>query len=452
MHGDGGNTGSTDFAGPKGRPFAKALNQSLGIMLWGSGGTLTSAFLDPETGKLAIGAFDPETLQLVGSWTPSTNQSLTVAYMNVVPKSGGDQIIVGTSQGRILIIRRTDCTDGASFHLTRQIDVSNELGPGESLFNNMIDTYGNIWFTSGAFLGPANTTTVGYATPNDTIHKTSIDNQVVENGMSLSGDTVFVLTGPPATSNHREDGILSAYTLRNSTTGGPRLLWQSSYNAGSGVKLGGFARGSGTTPSLLGHDFIATTDNDDGQLHLIITHQGKARQSRPQTACKVPIFAPGFGAADIRPTAYFDGQSYKVAILNTYNSTSFGSRGSPDFEVNGNWNNKGGMPGGIATVEVSKDGNRCEVVWTSNLTVTMVPILSTASGLFYSYVQDPNLASEGKYVWYVVAVDWQSGKEVWKVKAGAGGIFNDNLIASSIGPNGAFYQPVLDGIVMVKDT
>ncbi|KAH0423223.1 hypothetical protein CcaCcLH18_12362 [Colletotrichum camelliae] len=191
------------------------------------------------------------------------------------------------------------------------------------------------------------------------------------------------------------------------------------------------------------------------QLHMIITHQGKSLQSRLETACKVPIFTSGIGAADIRPTAYFDGQSDKVAILNTYNSTSFGSRGSPGFEVNVDWNNKGGMPGEIATVEVSKDGNKCEVVWTSYLIVTMVPVLSTASGLFCSYVQDPDLANEGKYVWYVVALDMASRKGGVEGQSGSGWYLQrqvDNLIASSIGPSGAFYQAVLGGIVMIKDT
>ncbi|KAF6807032.1 hypothetical protein CSOJ01_08455 [Colletotrichum sojae] len=77
----------------------------------------------------------------------------------------------------------------------------------------------------------------------------------------------------------------------------------------------------------------------------------------------------------------------------------------------------------------------------------MAPILSTSSGLFYTYIQEPELASQGVYVWYAVAPDWRSGKEIWRLKAGAGGVFNDNALAASIGPDRTFYQPVIGGTV-----
>ncbi|KAG7040285.1 hypothetical protein JMJ77_0010556, partial [Colletotrichum scovillei] len=434
MHNDGGNTGSTDFIGPRGqRNLAIALNQPLSIMLWGSGGTLTYVFSDSNSGKLVVGSFDPETLEILGSWKPSGAQALNGAYMSLIPGEKGGQIIVGTSQGNILVLERNHCKAAPSFELVRHITIAKELGPGESLFNNMIDIHGNIWFTIGAFLGTTNSTTVGYVTPRGDIFKTPILNQVVENGISVNRETIFVLTGPPTARQTKEDGLLSAYTASSngiSTT--PELLWQLSYNAGSEVKPGGFARGSETTPSLLGDDFIAITDNDDDQLHLMITRQ---KQFSTLQVCKVPIFAPGAGAADIRPTVHFDGVSYKVAILNTYNATAVTSLLSPSFEINGDWNNKVGMPGGIATVEVSPDGSDCQIVWMSDLRVTMEPLLATS----------------GTYVWYLVALDWRSGEEVYRIKARASGVFNDNFVASSIGPNGGFYQPVIRGVFIVKD-
>lgn len=167
----------------------------------------------------------------------------------------------------------------------------------------------------------------------------------------------------------------------NGISATPELLWRLPYNAGSQVKPGGFARGSRTTPSLLGDDFIAIAHNDDDQLHLIITCQ--MNQSSTLQVCKVPIFAPGAGAADIRSIVHFDGVSYKFAILNTYNTTDVISPLFPSSEINGDWNDKVGMPG----VGVSQDGSDCQVVWASDLRVTMVPILSTGSGLSYPYVQ-----------------------------------------------------------------
>lgn len=71
--------------------------------------------------------------------------------------------------------------------------------------------------------------------------------------------------------------------------------------------------------------------------------------------------------------------------------------------------------------------------------------------MFYCYVQEPLLATSGTYVWYLVALDWRSGEEVYRIKARASGVFNDNFVASSIGPNGGFYQPVIRGVFIVKD-
>ncbi|MFI1213509.1 hypothetical protein ACH4UV_38745 [Streptomyces sp. NPDC020802] len=80
-----------------------------------------------------------------------------------------------------------------------------------------------------------------------------------------------------------------------------------------------------------------------------------------------------------------------------------------------------------------------------------IPVLSTETGLVYGYGQDPELAADGTYVWYAQAMDFRTGKTVWKKRVGAGGNFNDRWLVGTLGPDGTFYQAVHDGVVAVKD-
>ena len=72
--------------------------------------------------------------------------------------------------------------------------------------------------------------------------------------------------------------------------------------------------------------------------------------------------------------------------------------------------------------------------------MTSVPVLSLKTGLVYGYTQDEDSAKSGNWVWYIVAIDWASGDEVWRVRTGAGGLWNDGYLPGAIGPDATFYQ------------
>lgn len=457
MHGDGGNTGSTDFPGPLGVNItATGIKQSLGVILWGTDNALSGAYISTNPPGLAVGAFDANDLRILGSWMPPTNHTLNGAYMALIMQDGRDIVLASSLQGSIFLLERQNCRSGVQFELVRQIDLGSHLGPDETLLTTMADINHNVWFTTGTILGagtsgPQNSTTLGYIEPGGKIFTRHLVGQVVENGVALSGDTLYVVTGPPGTSNKPAEGSLAAFTAIKGRGRGVRELWKLAYNAGSAMKPGGFARGSGSTPALLGDDFVVITDNDDSQLHLVVARQKPRLNHRRNRVCRVPIFSRNAGANDIRPTVHFDGQSYSIVVLNTYNGPLLFSGREPGFNINGAFNNMSGMPGGVVRVDVSLDGSKCRVRWTSDLTMKAVPILSTATGLLYGYVQDRELASQGKYVWYTVALDWQTGEEIWRVKVGGGGVFNDNFRAASLGPDGRFYQGVFGGTAIVKD-
>ncbi|GGN19769.1 hypothetical protein [Streptomyces fuscichromogenes] len=81
-----------------------------------------------------------------------------------------------------------------------------------------------------------------------------------------------------------------------------------------------------------------------------------------------------------------------------------------------------------------------------------VPVLSASTGLIYGSAQDPGLAAGGTYVWYTEAIDFGTGKTVWKKRVGAGGSYNDVGMILSLGPDGTLYDSVRDGVVAVKDS
>ena len=52
-------------------------------------------------------------------------------------------------------------------------------------------------------------------------------------------------------------------------TGAPVVRWSQDYDRGSRQKPGQLSQGSGTTPTLIGPDLVAITDNADPRMHVI---------------------------------------------------------------------------------------------------------------------------------------------------------------------------------------
>jgi hypothetical protein len=89
-------------------------------------------------------------------------------------------------------------------------------------------------------------------------------------------------------------------------------------------------------------------------------------------------------------------------------------------------------------------------VWT-NRTVrapTVVPKLSTKTGLLYTYTREPAPLIGQPYFW--TAIDARTGKVAWKVYAGSGLGFNNNYAGLALGRGGA-YLGVTGGIVALRD-
>ena len=414
---------------------------------------------------------DPDTLDILAGWTPPDNVTLNLAYIELVTET--DEIVVSSLQGLVYIVKRKVQNGRPILTLNRTIDIaSTGILEGIQLLNTIFDASGNLWFTTGLVRGvlgitPQRATIAGFITPNGSVHSISIPNQMPENGLTINNNTAFLITGPTYADDHANAvGFLMALQSDPSSPTGINVLWNSTYDAGSSIKPGSFARGSGSTPALLGNVFVAVTDASDTQLHLLIYRQSA---SGPDVApvCSVPLFPPGHGANDNGPVVHFDGESYHVVVQSMYGQPGYTPPGVPD--VNGPWNNLSAMTPGLAKVLISPDSSgvngstwTCSLNWTNPaVRMTTLPVLSTATGLLYGHVQDYDLAIRGEYVWYIAAWDWGTGKEVWRRRAGVGGAWNDgykNIIlrgngsgSGKEGAGGTMYQIVRGGVVMARD-
>ena len=89
---------------------------------------------------------------------------------------------------------------------------------------------------------------------------------------------------------------------------------------------------------------------------------------------------------------------------------------------------------------------RCRTVWTSEERgSSVVPKLSLANGLVYSYTHPAR--SDGIDAWYLTALDFSSGRTVYRRLAGTGFGFNNNYAPVTLGPDGMAYVGVLGGVV-----
>jgi hypothetical protein len=88
----------------------------------------------------------------------------------------------------------------------------------------------------------------------------------------------------------------------------------------------------------------------------------------------------------------------------------------------------------------------CSTVWTSNERApSVVPKLSLANGLVYTYTKPKR--ADGRDAWYLTALDFRTGRTVYRRLAGTGFGFNNNYAPVTLGPDGTAYVGVLGGVV-----
>ena len=324
------------------------------------------------------------------------------------------RVVVPTNSRQIWVVGTTEGPNGPAFEVQEMFDLSATVMPGEGIVSVMPDWNGLIWFvTTRGQVG-----TVDPAA--GTVQSLQLEGEVIANSFAVDETG-----GVHIVSDH------ALYRFDATTDGAPAITWRQEYPRGTQQKPGQVSQGSGTTPTLLGKKYVAITDNAEPRMHVVVYRREASSGGRK--ICAEPVFGKGTSATDNSLIAI--GRS--LIVENNYGysgptATEQGDSTSP----------------GLARVSFS--GGKCRTVWTSKERApSVVPKASLATGLVYTYTKPPR--ADGIDAWYFTALDYRTGKTVFKQLTGTGLGYNNNYAPITIGPDGSAYVGALGGLVKLRD-
>lgn len=440
MHGDSYNTEAYPFPSVLGKSpvvRSKALNVF--------GGMLATLMFDTKGRIMAVSGnltgfrlllMDPTTLDVLAETRlpprASTKQFLkTLDFSKIsTDTSGGaychllkgDRPIIGNSHNVIQIFYVDESSGSPVWAVEKEWDLSSYLPKGSYIQDVLPDYQGNKWFV-------ARHGQVGFVDGNDRVRMITLQGEEIHNTFAIGKDGVFLNT------DHAQ------YKFGISAEGVPQVVWRTEYDRGTFAKPGSILQGSGTTPTLLDvpkrdgsiKRLVAFTDNADDRIHIVILDRDTGR-----LIGRVPLFDHGHSATENSLIAY----DRSFIIENNY------SPGGAAF-LN---RDPRGYPG-VARVEVDPDTEQASLVWESReASPTTVPKLSIKNGLIYLYTREFHRDIPKKTAaWYLTAIDFETGKTVFKVFTGTGIRWNNSYAPITLGPNGTAYVGVFNGVVAVSD-
>jgi hypothetical protein len=362
---------------------------------------------------------DPTTLDQIATLTTSTRNLLSLSNP-ISDICGGtyfyldkdDVAYVLTTQKQIWKIQ----VSATGFTHTGTYDVSADVPGDDCVVATMPDWSGRIFFaTQQGRVG-----TVDPAT--GAVRTMQFTGEGIFN--SLAGDetgAIYVVT------THRLAAVAA------DASGTPVVRWSQTYDRGTTTKPGQLSQGSGTTPTLIGRDLVAITDNAEPRMH--VQFYRRTGNATDRLVCSVPVFADGASATE-NSLAYAGGRS--VIVENNYGyagvqSTELGQTTAP----------------GVARVDLEDDGT-CHVAWTNPITApTSVPKVSLGNGLLYVFTKAASNPLDDS--WYFTAIDVRTGATQWKQRTGNGTQWNNHYASVYLGPDGTAYMPTLAGLIRFQD-
>ena len=365
---------------------------------------------------------DPNTLATISTFDlpNAPNPPNTPEYQNFT--GGGyfflddeDRLWVPTKTDHIYVIGQG--ADGKTLTLERDYDLTSVLDPAtERITSALPDFSGRVWFVS------KKSGKVGTLDPDTGQLKVKTLGEEIENSFAVGEDGVYIV------SDRR------MYRFKAGGSGRPRVIWQAHYRNSGIVKPSQVNAGSGTTPTIMDNGYVAITDNAD-PMNVVIYRTARKLRGEKRKVCEQPVF--GVGGSATENSLLTAGRS--LIVENNYGyQDPFGPNAGAVTEP------------GFARVDLKKNGESCKLKWTNGDArgPSVVPKLSTKTGLIYTYTRPPDPAAQG-YYW--TAIDWRKGKTVWSQYAGSGLNYNNNYAGIAIGSNGTAYLGVIGGIVALRD-
>ncbi len=386
---------------------------------------------------------EPRTLELLARYKlpprPSTFHALiTLDPDKIMSDTSGayfylddqDRVVIADAEQRIQRIAHRQTADGQFvFEMENSWDLSGQVphdcvrparwfpeGECDPITGVMPDHQGLIWwFTRHGRLGTLNPQT-------GRVQGIQLSGEEIQNGLSVARDGVYLV------SDH------ALYRFAADADGLPMQGWRELYERGSGRKVGAINQGSGTTPTLLGSRYVTITDNSDERINLLV-YRREQGYSGQRLICKVPLFDDNASATDNSMI----GWDRSIILENNHGYTSAFAQE--------NWQ---AVTGGISRIDIREDESGCDLIWQSKERApSVVPKLSVSTGLVYFYTFEPQ--PSGTVAWYLMALDYHSGKTRFKALTGVGQSFDNNWSPITLAPDGTAYIGTFGGLVAVWD-
>jgi hypothetical protein len=422
IHNDAWQTDAYTWAGPLGRaPVVSStlINHDCGSITFDAHGRLVSVCVGLSGPELY--RFDPRTLATLATFALPPRQSLPANPFQDFTGGGyffldnGNRVVTSTTTRHILVIGET----ASGFSQQHDYDLSGVLTSSEQITSALPDSRGLLWFV---------------ARTDGVVGTLDLSSGAVH-VMRVGHGSVGEIENSFATDQHGGVFIASDRRLYRFTAGRggvPRITWSVRYPNSGEAKPGQVDAGTGTTPTVMQGGYVNITDNADPMD--VVVYRTAVQPHGPRLVCKVPVFARG--ASDTENSLIVAGRS--ILVENNYGYTG------PTTTENG-----GMTSPGFARVDINRNGRGCDTVWTNTTDAapTVVSKLSLASGLVYTYTK--GAGSEDP--WYWTALDFRTGRTVYRQLAGTGVDYNNNYAGIALARDGAEYLGTLGGVVSMRD-
>src|SRR3954470_13631973 len=322
-----------------------------------------------------------------------------------------DRAVLPTSELHIVTI----AVKGDAFVKEDDVDVSASLPGDDSIISALPDWSGAVWFVTKSGV-------VGRIDPATHQPRVKALGEPIGNSFAIGDDGgVYIVS----------DAAL--YRFDTGADGAPAVTWRETYANTGQVKPGQTEHGSGTTPTLMGSDLVAITDNADPMD--IVVYRRAPTVSGSRLLCTVPVFTKGASDTD---------QSLIATDRAIVTENNYGYSGPAATEQG-----RTTTPG-LERVDVDRASGTCRKVWHSDeIAPSVVPKLSLGNGLVYTYTKDKR--DDNADAWFLTALDFRTGRTVYKRLAGEGLGYNNNYAPVTVGADGTVYVGVLGGMVSLRD-
>ena len=422
VHDDAYMSDTYTWSGPLGRHMDRASTfqaAECGTLTFDHAGRIVAICVGLEGPRLVM--FDPQTLSLLAAFPLPPRQP--GGGNPFTDFSGGgyfylddrDRAVIPTTTREIWIVRETTSPAGPGLVLDRAYDLNGTVAPDDKVISALPDWHGLIWFASTKGV-------VGTVNPDTGAVKSLNTGEAIGNSFATDeSGGVYIVTDE------------KMYRFEAASDGSPQVSWSDVYPNTHEQKPGQTEHGSGTTPTVMGSQYVSITDNAD-PMDIVVYKRAKSITGS-RVVCIQPVFQQGASATDNS----LIGTDTAMVVENNYGYSG------PGATENGKT-----TTGGLERVDVDRATGACHRVWHSDERApSVVPKLSLNNGLVYTYTKDPR--SDGQDPWYLTALDFRSGRTVWKRIAGEGLGYNNNYAPVTLGSNSYAYVGVLGGLVRLRD-